>query len=531
MAQLPIPGGLPIPDFGGKSIPPGDPEYPVVNDLYATSTYGLERNMHPGEILQPTSIDDIVAVVKAANARKQKLAVRTGGHQYSGASSTTPNNLQLDLRRTFRNPNDMRLIRKDGKTYLRTSVSFSLKELFDFTMANNVFMPTGQCISVCLGGHSQTGGYGMFGRSLGLLGDYMHSLETVSPTGNQELITKEATPGPFYGFMGGSPGNMGVVHHVTVEVQEDANHPNSRGDRILLWYNKKNYKAALDILSERAEDPDWPREWDLTVNLYSEGIPLGKLFSGDKKRKLKAGIPDEQIDDPDWLTLRMPVIIVYLQWINFGVGTYDDRLLKRFEAIGWHITIPSKPGESVSSIASQWLFDHDREYPYPYVKRTNATNSTTLTRDGWSTFMSEQMDKIVPHLSNGLYVSSQIQVSGGRHSQIAQHAGNGTAYSWRDSTVSGTWDVFFKEGKKAEAEAWQKKNDENLFGSKGLFCKEERRLLWGSYGNWNLAQERAHYYEPGVFEKLQRIRTDVDPNDTFSPNPFCVPTLIKSRLA
>jgi len=213
-----------------------------------------------------------------------------------------------------------------------------------------------------------------------------------------------------------------------------------------------------------------------------------------------------------------------LQWINFGNDTYDPTLLQSIQRIGWNITIPSLPNESVSTIASFWLFDKDREYPYPYVKRCNTTDSTTLTKDGWPTFMSEQMNKIVAPPFNGLFVSSQIQVMGGRHSQFGQNAGNGTAYSWRNSTVSGTWDVFYEEGHKAEAQAWQAENDKGLFGPNGKFCKDERRLLWGSYGNWDLSQERAHYYEDGAFEKIQKIRTKVDPHDTFSPNPFCVPT-------
>jgi hypothetical protein len=528
MASLPIPGGLPIPGFNGQSFGPTSPGYTAANDIYASSTYGKERNMNPGEILQPTNIADIIAVVKAANSRKQKLVIKTGGHQYSGASSTTPGNLQLDLKPTFRDLNeDFKLIRKNGKVYLRTSVSWTLRELFKFTTEKKVFLPTGQCVTVCLGGHCQTGGYGMFSRSFGLLADYIQSLETISPTGVQEIITKADTPEKFYGFLGGSPGNMGVVHHITVEVQEDEKYPNSKGDRILIWYNKQNYKAALDLLAEKSADASWPRNYDLTVNLYSEGIPLGKLFSGAKRDKLQNQIPQEKVDDANLLTLKVPVIIVYLQWINFGKDTYDPTLLNRFQSIGAHITIGSGPDEPVSQIASYWLFDKPREYPLPYVKRGNVTDSITLKQDGWPTFMSDQVDKIVAPVFNGLFVSSQIQAVGGKFSQLGQNTGNGTAYSWRNSTLGGTWDVFYQTGHKAESEAWQTETDKGLIGPNGKFCKQDRRLHWASYGNWDLSQERAHYYEAGVFEKVQKIRTEVDPHDTFSPNPFCVPTMWK----
>jgi hypothetical protein len=518
MATFPPIGPI-IPNYNGYSFSPTDPGYASINDIYATSTYGKERDMNPGDILEPTNVADIIAVVKAANERRQKLAIRTGGHQYSGASSTTRSNLQLNLKRTFLNPfADLKIFRKDGKTYLRTSVSWALTDLFKFTLQNKVFLPTGQCITVCLGGHAQTGGYGMFSRSLGLLADYIQSLETVSPTGVPETIEKGSEK--MFGFLGGSPGNMGVIHHLTVEVQEDSAHPNSRGDRILLWYNKENYKAALDIMVERSQDPKWSRNYDLTVNIYSENFPLSKLFSGAKRDKLQHDIPDEKIDDGNLLTLKVPIIIIYLQWINLDKTTYDDSLLRRIEDISIaHITIPSSPGEGVSSIASQWLFDKTREYPYPYVKRCNVTDAV---QPGWSTFMSEQMDKIVAPRFNGLFVSSQLQVMGGR---LRENAGNGTAYCWRNATLGGTWDVFYQPGKKDAATAWQAETDKGLFGPKGVFCKDERRLLWGSYGDWDLSKERGHYYEPGVFERVQKIRTAVDPNDVFSPNPFCVPVL------
>lgn len=76
------------PSFQGNQFLPGTAAYKRANNIYATSTYGVSRDMNPSEILQPASIEDIQAVVRAAAKMGKPLAIRSGGHQYSGASST-----------------------------------------------------------------------------------------------------------------------------------------------------------------------------------------------------------------------------------------------------------------------------------------------------------------------------------------------------------------------------------------------------------------------------------------------------------
>lgn len=51
---------------------------------------------------------------------------------------------------------------------------------------------------VHLGGHVQTGGYGQLGRSFGLLGDHVLSLEIIDHEGQEREITKAGDPEMFY---------------------------------------------------------------------------------------------------------------------------------------------------------------------------------------------------------------------------------------------------------------------------------------------------------------------------------------------
>lgn len=98
------------------------------------------------------------------------------------------------------------------------------------------------------------------------------------------------------------------------------------------------------------------------------------------------------------------------------------------------------------------------------------------------------------------------------------NANNGTAYGWRDATLSGTWDVFHQDNYDG-AKKWQDENDK---GAVTHFSKDDRRVLWGSYGDWDMKNVWQHYYDSATYDKLRQIRKKADPNAIFTPNPFCV---------
>jgi hypothetical protein len=479
--------------FSGNVFKPGTAGYEEANNIYATSTWGVDRDMNPGLIYQPAHIQDIQEVLTAANGSNSftPVAVRTGGHQYSGASSTTSKGIQLDLQPTFRDPKkDLQLIPRDGKVFIRSSVSWKLQELYDFLLKNGVFLPTGQCITVCLGGHVQTGGYGMLGRSFGLLGDYITELEIVDHTGTEVKASKDSNPDLFYGFLGGSPGNLGVLTHFTVEVQEDNNYHGSKGMSLLFVYNQGTLKNLLDILAEKAGDTNFERNYDFNINVYSESLRTRHVFPASDE-ELRNELPDEvQNQNHDLegygLTLKLPIIVIYAQWVNFG-NVYDPTLFERLKKAGEGlfprpVVRNSHLEDPMSKITSKWLFKGDREFPYPYAKHTGSTNSVGLSNNGWSAWFSGQIEKATR--TKGLFVSSQIQVYGGKNSMFWKNASEATAYSWRDATVVGTWDVFY-DNAQAAAEAWQK---DTAAGALTYFDSNERRLLWGSYGNWDMKQ-------------------------------------------
>jgi hypothetical protein len=512
-----------IHDFKGNAFSDGQAGYRRAQDQYATSSYP-ERNLKPGVIYQPIDIEDIKRVVKAVNQveapKKIAIAVKSGGHQYSGASSTTSENIQLDLGPTFRRPKvDLHVIREAGKLYVKSSVSWTLKEFLDFLCDNGAFVPTGQCTTVCLGGHVQTGGYGMLARSFGLLGDYIEELYIINHAGEEEVLSRTKNKERFLGFLGGSPGNMGILTHFKLEVQEDKLHENSKGLWVAFSYKQETLNKILDILVEKSQDNNFDRNYDLGVNIVSREFDLLSIFPGGRD-ELKGKLPEGE----SITKTKLPLIIVFAQWVNFGgKQVFDPTLFDRIKAVDkMFICKPSPDGFPMSQIACMWLFEKKREYDLPYVKRTNTTNSLKLKEDKWASWFTGRIHEIVSKEGIFMWISSQIQVFGGKNSMLRQHANNGTYYGGRDTTMGGTWDIFYQDkpvNKRADAEAWQKVNDE---GSLTHFSKEDRRLLWGSYGDWDMEKVWKTYYSPEQYKKLQGIRFEADPKGIFTANPFAV---------
>lgn len=157
------------------------------------------------------------------------------------------------------------------------------------------------------------------------------------------------------------------------------------------------------------------------------------------------------------------------------------------------------------------------------MKRTYLTNSTTLGGDGWVDWVTGRINDIIEPEANGCWLSAQLQCFGGNNSKFVTNADNGTSYSWRDSTLVATLDCFHEESEKDRAEDWEKVNDLEGIGEKGVFSKQDRRVLWGSYGSFDLDASWKYYYEDQAkYERLRKAREAADPDGTFTPNTFSV---------
>lgn len=494
-------------DIQGKIVRRIDETYPHSVYQYAWSSYG-EELLHPDAVIYPAGDEDVIKTIKFATKHKIGIAIRTGGHHYTGASSATGKNIQLDLNDTYTdftiNPHDSSVV--------TVGISTTLIKFMNKLKAAGLFVPAGQCSYVHLGGHVQTGGYGHLIRSFGLFSDHVLAVRIITADGKVQWVERGVATDKelFYAIMGGSPGNYGVITDLLVKAHRDSDHPKSRGMFGRILYTPKRMKALLDIMVAEDNTDDTPADFDYSLTVVSMRLAEGKIAPG---------------------------IIVFVQWANLGGQNqnYDPTFFKKIKNTlggpmnkheGHELNDEEVP---MSTLCSFWVFPIAREFQLPYFKRTYITESRTLEKDEWSSWVTGRLDKFILEPKGHHYVSAQFTYLGGKHSRFRiQDPNDDMSFSWRrDSTFACTMDVFYDPTKgpkvKKTAQEWVETNDREGVGSKkGKYSKEDRRLLWGSRDT-DLPAAREHYYDSEAkYERLVRTKKKVDPKLVFTANRFAV---------
>ena len=158
---------------------------------------------HPALIVQPTGAADIMNAVNFARERNMLLAVKCGGHSFSG-KSTCEGGMQIDLS-TFRSAR----VDVDTRTAYIAGGSL-LAELDHEAMAQGLVTTAGTVSHTGVGGLTLGGGFGRLARRFGLALDNVTGVDIVTADG--KLIHADANEHPdlFWGIRGGG-GNFGIV--------------------------------------------------------------------------------------------------------------------------------------------------------------------------------------------------------------------------------------------------------------------------------------------------------------------------------
>ena len=236
--------------------------------------------MEPAAIIFPqpgVAIDEVQKAIAYAREHRIAVAVRTGGHQYCGASSTSGDNIQLDMSEAFCTEADFAWDASTG--VLRTGISWALRDFNAMLTQRGLFVPHGTCSHVRVGGHVQTGGWSQLGRAFGLFGDHVDAVELITADGELRTVTRgvPADAELFYAVLGGSPGNFGVLTHLHMRPHSDdgckrcggVSHNGSIGLKVVALYNRNALEAVLQRLALMSDDPTYPRNIDVAVTVMS----------------------------------------------------------------------------------------------------------------------------------------------------------------------------------------------------------------------------------------------------------------------
>lgn len=158
---------------------------------------------HPALIAQPTGTADVRRAVSFAAAHGLLVAVKCGGHSFSGMS-TCEKGLQIDL-------SLMRGVRVDPKARRAYVEGGTLLGLVDHeAAAQDLVTPLGTVSHTGVGGLTTGGGFGRLARRYGLAVDNVVAVDVVSADGQVRHADKDENPDLYWGVRGGG-GNFGVV--------------------------------------------------------------------------------------------------------------------------------------------------------------------------------------------------------------------------------------------------------------------------------------------------------------------------------
>jgi FAD/FMN-containing dehydrogenase len=157
----------------------------------------------PALIVQPTGAADVRNAVTFARERELLVAVKCGGHSFSG-KSTCDGGLQIDLSR-------MRGVRVDVRARRAYVEGGSLLGDLDHeAMSYGLVTTAGTVSHTGVGGLTLGGGFGRVARRFGLALDNVKSVDIVTADGQLRHASAEENPDLYWAVRGGG-GNFGIV--------------------------------------------------------------------------------------------------------------------------------------------------------------------------------------------------------------------------------------------------------------------------------------------------------------------------------
>ena len=158
---------------------------------------------HPALIVQPTGAADVQSAVTFARERELLVAVKCGGHSFSG-KSTCDGGIQIDLSR-------LRGARVDPRARRAYVEGGSLLGDLDHeAMAHGLVTTAGTVSHTGVGGLTLGGGFGRVARRFGLALDNVKSVDVVTADGQLRHASAEENPDLYWAVRGGG-GNFGIV--------------------------------------------------------------------------------------------------------------------------------------------------------------------------------------------------------------------------------------------------------------------------------------------------------------------------------
>ena len=182
-----------------------------VDTQYATARVGFNRRFDPYPVMVVRSVGtaDVARTIEFARTNGIKLAIRSGGHSYIGASGGS--GIVLDL-------SAMNGIAPLGDGHFHIGAGAQLQQVYGaLRCQENMTIPCGSCETVGFGGIAQGGGFGYLQQEHGITLDRVRSARVVLADGTTVDASPDGDSDLFWAIRGAGGGSLGVVTDFTVE--------------------------------------------------------------------------------------------------------------------------------------------------------------------------------------------------------------------------------------------------------------------------------------------------------------------------
>jgi FAD binding domain len=561
-----------LPKFKGPVyLRDGSEEYAAHAYQYATTSQA-EGTMAPSAIVYVADDDDIALAIRYARENDLGVAVRSGGHQYIGASSTSGNNIQIDLsgreapdRSTY--PYRQWAVDADEGS-VSLGAALDVDDVCSIELAHEFFFPHGECCGVHIGGHSQTGGWSLLTRSFGLMIDHLLRFDIILADGTKRTVERDSQDSIdkdlWFAVLGGSPGNLGVVTRITVKYLKDTDYPKARGFKMAWFFRQATLQRMVQIINEINDDPNGDPDFALTVfalgEEYDPAIPsfLPETFDNEMMKKHPNLVGKDKFH---WV---VPTIVVVGAWTNSRGADQDDSMVEavfeRFTQVPGMLDLKllnlvfpgdfmdGKERTPLSKIMKALTFENPREFNMSCKKLLwFGKNTRTMSQKNelGVTFAEWVSNKVyeVERLKNefkfyGMKAAVQVGMIGGPGLANAPIA---TAMGQRDGNYWLAFDIFYDPGVPGTLEkttTFTNALAADVMSNKLNFWDDnrERRVMLGP----TLVNDEkpilddlwALFYDNReVYERLLRIKQELDPHHVFTANLFGVGATSCQRFA
>jgi FAD/FMN-containing dehydrogenase len=186
----------------GRLLRPGDASFagaaPVFNAVYDATV--------PQAIVRCASAGDIALALSFARQNSLPVVARSGGHGYTGDSTTT--GIVVDV-----GAMDAIAVNADGTATIGAGAR--LVDVYDQLSTAGVCIPSGSCPTIGIAGITQGGGIGALDRAWGLTCDNLLSADVVLADGTIVDVSETSHADLFWALRGGGGGNFCIVAQMT----------------------------------------------------------------------------------------------------------------------------------------------------------------------------------------------------------------------------------------------------------------------------------------------------------------------------